>query len=269
MLYKKLVAYSILIGFIPVMIAMAQPGYDDLSLKARVLNLVFPSDPSFGPYYVKMILRFGDSDSQIAIIVHPGGNSEVIQYRLAGMRKGDLDQLIGKMQEKNPNVREQEIAAKLKVDVGHSAMESRTLADSLDSLKAIQISPFFTTRVAMDNYSEFEFWFYSGQESVHYIVTGSFNDAPQDKLVEWMTKFRASLPDLIKANSAPGSDRNKPRAGVGQKRKSAEKNADTHEEVWTPIAYLRMPCQSIYAWHRHRHLRPLGIDNSQWERKNA
>jgi hypothetical protein len=103
----------------------------------------------------------------------------------------------------NSNVTDREIAAKLKVDVSRSPIGYEALDRFLDELKAIRISPILASRVAVDEYSEYEFWYDGGQESVHYTVTGPFKDAPQDELVQWMIRFRASVPDLLKAGSAP------------------------------------------------------------------
>jgi hypothetical protein len=57
-------------------------------------------------------------------------------------------------------------------------------------------------RIALDEYSTYEFWYSDGQESVHYRLAGPFNGDPQDKLVRWMIKFRASVPELLKAGSS-------------------------------------------------------------------
>src|SRR5271163_2498642 len=39
----------------------AQPGDRHLDMKARVLDILFPLDVTPKPYFLKMILRFGDS----------------------------------------------------------------------------------------------------------------------------------------------------------------------------------------------------------------
>jgi hypothetical protein len=57
-------------------------------------------------------------------------------------------------------------------------------------------------RIAVDEYSEYEFWYTGGQESVHYKLVGPFKDDPQDKLVQWMIRFRTSVPELMSAASA-------------------------------------------------------------------
>jgi hypothetical protein len=58
------------------------------------------------------------------------------------------------------------------------------------------------SRVAVDEYSEYEFWYDTEEESVHYKLTGPFKGDPQDKLVQWMIRFRASVPELVSAASA-------------------------------------------------------------------
>jgi hypothetical protein len=179
--------------------ATAQPGGRYLDMKARVLDILFPLDVAPKPYFLKMILRFGDSDTQLVVVVYPGGKSEVIHYSLTGMSSGELSQLISKMVAENPNVKEQEIAAKLKVDVSRSPIEHQALNRALDELKAVRISPVLANRVAVDESSEYEFWYDTWQESVHYTITSPFHHDPQDQLGRWMVKFKANLPDLLKA----------------------------------------------------------------------
>lgn len=180
--------------------ANAQPGDRHLDMKAQVLELAFPLNISAKPFLSKIVLRFGDSDTQITVVIYPGGKSELIRYSLAGMTSGELSQLISKMVVENPDVKAQEIAAKLKVDVSRTVLEQGALDRALDELKAIQISPVLASRVAVDEFSEYEFWYDTWQESVHYIVTSPFQGSAQDRLGKWMVEFRANLPKLLKTS---------------------------------------------------------------------
>lgn len=197
--------------------AIAQPGDRYLDIKARVLDLVYPLDVAPRPYLMKLVLRFGDSDTQLVVLiypvypVHPGGRAEIIRYSLAGMGDGELSQLISKMVAQNPDVTDREIAAKLKVNVTRSPIEYNALNRALKDLKAVRISPILASRVAVDEYSEYEYWYDGGQESVHYTITGPFKGDPQDQLVQWMIKFRASFPDLMKPPSAPNGSKSERR----------------------------------------------------------
>ena len=182
----------------------AQPGDRRLDMKTRVLDLLFPLNVTPEPYFAKMILRFGDSDTQLVVVVYPGGKSELIRFSLAGTSSRELSHLISKMTAENPTVREQEIAAKLKVDVTRSPIEHEAFNRVIDELKVIRISPVLANRVAVDESSEYEFWYDTWQESVHYTITGPFGDDPQDQLGRWMIKFKVeSPPDLLRASSAP------------------------------------------------------------------
>jgi hypothetical protein len=118
------------------------------------------------------------------------------------MGDGQLSQLISKTVAQNPHVTDREIAAKVKVAVSRSPIGYEECDHFLNELKAIRISPILASRVAVDEYSEYEFWYDGGQESVHYVLTGPFKEDPQDKLVQWMIEFRAGVPDLLKAGSA-------------------------------------------------------------------
>jgi hypothetical protein len=191
--------------------ALAQPGDRRLSTEARVLDLVFPLDVGPGVYFLKLVLRYSDSHSQIVVVVRPGpasdprGVPEVIRYTLSDMGAGDLSQLISKMVANSPNVSDQEIAAKVKVIVTRSPIEREALSHALKGLEAIRISPRLADRVACDGSSEYEYWYDTWEESVHYTVTGPFKGSPQDELVQWMIKFREKLPDLLKHPAPDGS----------------------------------------------------------------
>jgi hypothetical protein len=160
-------------------------------------------------HFSKTTLRYGDSDSQLVVLtypvypVHPGGPAEIISYTVTGMGSDNLAQFISKMAAQNPSVTDQEIAAKLKVEVKRSPISYEALKRSLDDLKATRISPMLASRVAVDEYSEYQFWYNTGQESVHYVITSPFGNDPQDQLGKWMTKFRDNVPNLLKASLEP------------------------------------------------------------------
>lgn len=200
----RIVVTCVLFAFILfAAIASAQPGDRNLDMKARVLDILFPLDVGPTPYFSRMVLRFGDSDTQLVVVVYPGGKGELIRYSLAGLKEGELSQLISKMISENPDVTDRGIAAKLKVEVNRSPIDDEALNRPLDELRAIRISPALDSRVAVDEYSEYEFWYDTWQESVHYTITSPAGNAAQDKLVQWMTKFRASVSNLLKASLTP------------------------------------------------------------------
>jgi hypothetical protein len=159
--------------------ANAQPGDPHLDMKSRVLDILFPVDVSPKPYFMKIVLRFGDSDTQLIVVTYPGGESRLIRYSLAGTSSGEFSQLIAKMVAENHDVKPQDIAAKLKVDVSRSPIAQETLNHALHELETIQISPVLANRVAVDESSEYEFWYDTWQESVHYVITTPFGDNPQ------------------------------------------------------------------------------------------
>lgn len=203
MIYRIAVTCALFSCILFAAMASAEPGDRHLDMKSRVLDILFPLDVAPTPYFSKMVLRFSDSDTQLVVVVYPGGKGELIRYTLAGVKSGELSQLISKMVAENPKVTDREIAAKLKVDVDRSPVEHEALNRALDELKAIRISPVLESRVAVDEYSEYEFWYDTWQESVHYTITSPAGNAAQDKLSQWMTKFRASVPNLVKASLTP------------------------------------------------------------------
>ena len=208
MVYGTRLTSALVVPFLLLLNGFGQSRGAPADMKDRVLALLFRSEVVTSPYLSKITLRYGDSDSQLVVLthpvypVHPGGQAELISYTITGLGSDNLSQFISKMAAQDPNVTDQEIAAKLKVVVKRSPIGYETLRRFLGELKAIRISPMLASRVAVDEYSEFEFWYDNGQESVHYKVVGPFKDDPQDKLVQWMLRFRAAVPELIRGASA-------------------------------------------------------------------
>jgi hypothetical protein len=165
---------------------------------SAALNLLFPLNVESKPYYVKLILRFSDTNSQLALIVYPGGASELVSFSLDNMTGSDVFNLVSEMLAKNPSVKDEEIAAKVRVHTIRSSLDYKVVEPALNDLKAIRISPFFQTRVFADEYLEYDYWFDSGQESVHYKICGISTGAPQDELAHWMTRFRANSANMVK-----------------------------------------------------------------------
>lgn len=203
MIYRIVVTCALFSCILFASTASAQPGDRNLDLKARVLDILFPLDLGPTPYFSKMVLRFSDSGTQLVVVVYPGGKGELIRYSLAGVKSGGLSQLISRMVAEYPEITDREIAAKLKVDVSRSPVDHQALNRALDELKSIRISPVLESRVAVDAYSEYEFWYDTWQESVHYTITSPVGNAAQDKLAQWMTKFRENVPTLLKASITP------------------------------------------------------------------
>ncbi len=182
--------------------ASAQPGDRRLNMKAQVLDAVFPLEVAPTPYFLKMVLRFGDTDTQLAIVVYPGRKTEVIRYRLAGMGPGDLQKFVSKAVADNSAVRPRDIAVRLKLDVTRSPVDYASVNRAIDELKTIRISPALPTQISVD-FSEFEFWCDTWQELVHYVIVSPFQDEPTDALGKWMLKFRATAEEWLKGNAGP------------------------------------------------------------------
>lgn len=180
----------------------AQPGDRHLDMKARVLSLVFPIEVSAKPYDLRLILRYGDTDTQLVVVVHPGKEYwqrryDVFRYTLAGMKQDDLSHLISRMEASDPKIGPQEIAAKLRVEVAESAIDPSLLKKALSSLGDVRVSPALPGRVCLDKCSQYEFWYDTWQDFVHYVLTDPPQNTAEAQLVEWMTKFRADLPNML------------------------------------------------------------------------
>lgn len=217
MIFRMLLGRAMVLPFCLALSVIAQPVDARADMKDRVLDLLFPLDTGDNTFLTKMTLRFGDSDTQLVVStylvypVHPGGPAELFSYSIEGMGNENLSQFISKMVAQNPKVTDREIAAMLKVKVSRSPIGDKELDHFLNELKAIRISPILASRIFCDAASEYEFWYDGGgQETVHYTVfgpskgvVGPWKGIPQDKLVQWMIRFRASVPDLLKAGSSP------------------------------------------------------------------
>ncbi len=194
-------AFTLLTYLLSAANVAAQPGDRYLDTKARVLDLVFPLDVTPKPYFRKLVLRYGDTDTQLVVVTYPGGRSELISYTLAGMQSRDLSHLISEMVANSPDIKDREIVAKVKLSTTRARIDSDALNPILDELKAVHISPILADREALDEYSEYDFWYDSWRDSVHYSLTGPFNRVPQDQLVQWMIKFRAQASEWMKGSS--------------------------------------------------------------------
>lgn len=188
--------------------ASAQLEDDHMNMKDRVLDILFQSDPPPSPFLTKMTLRFADTDSQFVVFTypvypaHPGGRAEIIRYSIAGIGNGKLSEFIATTVSQEPKVTAREIANRLKVNVTRIPVNFDALENSMKDLGAVRISPVLKTRVAVDDYSKYDFWCDTGEEFVHYSMVGPFKDAAQDQLVQWMIRFRANLPGLATAKPA-------------------------------------------------------------------
>lgn len=164
-----------------------------VDVQDRVLDLLLPMDVESKPYFVKIILRFRSDASQLALVVYPGREAELIRSSLNGMNTSDLTQLVSEALAENPRVTDAEIAAKVRVRTTRLPVQYKALEPMLNDLKNIKISPFLSTRVGVDEVRWYEFWFDSGQEYVHYKIfdVATVHD-PQDNLARWMTRFRTT-----------------------------------------------------------------------------
>jgi hypothetical protein len=176
----------------------AQPGDRYLNMKSQVLNALFPLQVEPKPYLSKMILRFGDSSTQITVVVYPGGKAEIIRHALT-VAGAELERIVSSAVAKDSGVKAEEIAANLRVTVLRSAVGYKEIvAPAVAELKSIRLSPILGSHVSVDHFSEYEFWYDTWQESVHYTLNGPFAGQPQDELVKWMLNFRLSVEQWLK-----------------------------------------------------------------------
>jgi hypothetical protein len=186
----------------------AQPGDRVLDPKARILDALFPVVVSQRPYFQKLVLRFDDADAQLVIVVYPDKEKywirrcEVTTYALNDAAKTQLSESLTKLSPEASDDAVRAIAAGLKVEVNRFAVAPEALDKPFSELRSIRISPLLATRVSVDEFSEYEFWYDNWQDSVHYSIAGTPEKEPQDEMIRWMIKFKANLPDFLKRSSA-------------------------------------------------------------------
>ena len=178
-------------------VADAQPGRRRFDMRGQVFDLMFPIQVEGQPYFSKMILRFSDTRSQLMVLVYPGRKAEIIRHRIAGTSDKEFDAiLLNAFRDKT--ITAQDIVGKLRVESSRVAIDyDLTLSPSLEELKSMRISPLLSSRAALDSFEQFEFWYDTWEESVHYSVVGPFND-PHDELAKWMMKFRSKADEAFK-----------------------------------------------------------------------
>jgi hypothetical protein len=209
MALKTLQGRAMVVCFCFALGAGAKSGDRPANIKDNVLDILFQPDAQESLHISKMTLRFGDTDTQLVVLVYPrfpahlGGQAEIVSYSIAGVGNAGLSPLIDKMVAQDPNVTAREIADKLKVSITHVPLDIAVLRKSMRRLRTIRLSPLIVLRSASDDYSQYNYWYDSGQESVHFSFVGPFRGDAQDRLVQWMIGFKNSFADLCKADSAP------------------------------------------------------------------
>lgn len=201
---RKILVFLLVLCALSGTMARAQPGDRYLDMKARVLELAFPVKPSAKPYFVRLVLCYGDTDSQLMVVLVQGKKYwqrryDVYRYSLVGVKQGQLSRLITKMEKADPKVTPREIAAKLKVKVVQSTVDRRLMEKALDRLRKIKVPAALPSYVCVDAcpQDEFEFTYDTWQDRVRYVMTDPPPKTAEGKLLEWMTQFRKELPGML------------------------------------------------------------------------
>lgn len=173
---------------------------DPISVRDHVLDLTFPTDAGITQwgYHFQLTLRFSDTSTQLVVRENPIDGCVLVRYELANMDADHLLKLVTTMLAENPDIDDREIAAKIKAEITQSPIDCKVLDRSLEALRKLRLSPIIATRVGVDSFTRFDLLFDTGQESVHYRIIGPFEQDPQDKLVQWMLRFRTTF---AKANT--------------------------------------------------------------------
>jgi hypothetical protein len=203
MTFRNATACAAMLCFLFTPVKLDAQERNPLNVHDRVQDLLFPLNVESKPYFLKLILRFPSDASQLALVVYPGGEAEIVRTTLDSMHARDLLQLVSKTLTENPHINEEEIVAKVKVRTTRFPTQYKTMEPILNDLRSIRISPFLNTRIGLDEVTWCDFWFDTGgQESVHYKVLGNstLGDA-QDSLARWMTRFRATCEGLVNRKS--------------------------------------------------------------------
>lgn len=88
----------------------AQSGDRVLDRARRVLAAVYPSDVGQRPYFLRLVVRYSDSASQIVVVEYPDPRQywitrcSITTYELADMTPRQVGDLITRMERANPDV---------------------------------------------------------------------------------------------------------------------------------------------------------------------
>jgi hypothetical protein len=198
MIWRKIIVSALALSVLSLPTMPQDAARDVNDVESQVLDLLFHTNAESAPYYMKLVLRFSDDDSQVALIVYPGGHSELVRSSLSNMSPADFHRLISDTLARNPVARDEDIATSVRISTVRYRMEYSAVEPELNELKAIRISPLLDTRVGVDAVSYDEYWFASGQESVHYRIFDRSGHNAQDQLSRWMDRFRSNLPNIEK-----------------------------------------------------------------------
>jgi hypothetical protein len=105
------------------MVGWGQPGARILDSKARLLDVLFPLDVPQRPYFLKMVLRYHDENTQLVVVVYPDKERywirkcEITKYSLADGEKTQLAESLSRLTTETTDEEVRGIAAKIKVEV--------------------------------------------------------------------------------------------------------------------------------------------------------
>jgi hypothetical protein len=103
MTYRTVVASVALLCPLLAPASPQAPDPDPQEAYSHVLDLLFPLNLESEPtYYLKLVLRFHDDESQLVLVVYPGRKSKLVRSSLDHMNANDLFQLATKTLAQNP-----------------------------------------------------------------------------------------------------------------------------------------------------------------------
>ena len=144
-----------------------------------------------GPHFARVVLKFYNPDAEMVLVIYAGWKCELVSYTLTGEGGQPLSKYIAEMVRTHPQLRDDEIERTVHVATRRSFVDSQRVKQDFQDLQTINISPFFQTVVAVDEYSDYEYRFEpSSGESVRYRLHAVPRQGETGELIRWMTKFR-------------------------------------------------------------------------------
>jgi hypothetical protein len=199
---RNLINLAILCGFTVSCNSFAQPGDRAMSDKSRVLDALFVLENEAKPHYLKIVMRFGDTNSQMVLVMDTDGKTEVREYFAADPGSGSMETAIARIRAANPGISDHDIAVKIGVTIKRKTISKTVVQGSLRALGDLKISPALQSAVCLDECDEYEFSYDTWQESVHYIIVSPARHSQMRRLLDWMNHLRSSVKD----NTAGGLD---------------------------------------------------------------
>jgi hypothetical protein len=145
-------------------------------------------------YLARLMLRFSEPDMQIVIIAS-ATEVDISEYKTKGNVR--IAELIRRSTQENASVTAAHIASNIRIKTRHVATTRQQVKTWFEELQNIKGSPKLDGYTCLHGCPQFDLWFDTGQDSVHYSMVYTPVIPPQRStqqlLAEWMLSLRSQI----------------------------------------------------------------------------